>query len=282
MSNKIMIGTVNQLENMTVTSTLAADSAHPLSNLTNGIKDIPARWDVSSTTEFSIKGTTATAVNVNALMIKGHNFTGSATVRLRLFSGESQGGTTLYDSTAKVPLTNRAFGELISGVHKIDGYLELENRLDPVYTLTFNTALVKSFQIDIDADGTPDDVLRIDTVALFFGWSPNYNFSYGFDQTVQEDAEHEQTRGGGLHTFGMPLRRFLRCEFELMETLNNNTLLDILTTAKMGGNLYVIPDPSATGFNKYLGSSIYKRDSQATRRARFYNGNATPLVLKEN
>jgi hypothetical protein len=67
-----------------------------------------------------------------------------------------------------------------------------------------------------------------------------------------------------------------------METLNNNTLLDIITTAKMGGNLYVIPDPSATGFNKYLGNSIYKRDSQATRRARFYNGNATPLVLKEN
>lgn len=282
MSNKIMIGTVNQLENMTVTSTLAADAAHPLSNLTNGIKDIPARWDVSSTTEFSIKGTTATAVNVNALMIKGHNFTGSATVRLRLFSGESQGGTTLYDSTAKVPLTNRAFGELISGVHKIDGYLELENRLDPVYTLTFDTALVKSFQIDIDADGTPDDVLRIDTVALFFGWSPNYNFSYGFDQGSQEAAEHDKTRGGGLHTFAMPARRSLRVEFELMETLNNNTYLDLISAIGMGGNLYVIPDPAATGYTKYLGNSIYKRNSQATRRARFYNGNSSPLVLEEN
>jgi len=282
MSNKIMIGTVNQLENMTVTSTLSADTAHPLTNLTNGIKDIPARWDVGSTTEFSIKGTTATAKFVNALMIKGHNFTADATVRLRLFTGEDQGGTTLYDSTAKIPLTGRAFGELVSGINVIDSYYEIDNHLDPVYTLTFDSALIKSFQIDIDATGSPDDILSIDTVALFFCWSPNYNFSYGFDQTVQEDAEHEQTRGGGLHTFGMPLRRFLRCEFELMETLNNNTLLDIITTAKMGGNLYVIPDPSATGFNKYLGNSIYKRDSQATRRARFYNGNATPLVLKEN
>ncbi|WP_237133814.1 hypothetical protein [Pseudohongiella sp. O18] len=282
MSYKIMIGTVNQLENMTVTSTHSADAAHPLSNLTNGIKDIPTRWDVSSTTSFAIKGTSATAVNVNALMIKGHNFTGSATVRLRLYSGENQTGTLLFDSTSKVPLTNRAFGELIAGVHKIDGYLELENRLDPVYTLTFDTALIKSFQIDIDATGSPDDVLRIDTVALFFGWSPDYNFSYGYDQGIQEDAEHEQSRGGGLHTFAMPARRSLRVEFELMETLNNNTFLDLMSAIGMGGNVYIIPNPSATGYTKYLGNSIYKRNSQATRRARFFNGNSSTLVLEEN
>ena len=281
--SKIMIGIENYNEQkLTVTSTPSALTALPLSNTWNGIKGIPARWDFSAESDLAIKGTSATAVTISGMILKGHNLADDATVRLRIYDGENQTGTAVYDSTAQNIYVTRAFGEVIAGVNPIGGFYTEANNLDLVFSLAFSSVIGKSYQIDISVPSPTNDIVEIDQLALFFGWQPDHNFSYGYVSGVREDTEHEVSRAGGLHTRDAPATRVLNCEFEFLNDLNTNVLLDLLITAKKAGNLYVIADPNATGYTKFLFNSIYKRDSEAERRARYFNGNYPVVSLREN
>jgi len=282
LQSKIMIGIDNLNESLTVTSTPTAETAHPLGNTWNGIKGRPARWDFSASSTLVIKGTQATDVTMSGMILKGHNLANDSTIRLRIYPDPSQGGTAVYDSTVKTAHISRAFGEVIAGVNPIGSFYTASNNLDAVFSLAFGPVVGKSYQIDISVPTPTNDIVEIDQLALFFGWQPDFNFSYGYTSGVTEDTDHQVSRAGGLHTFDAPASRAIKCEFEVMSDLNSNILLDLLVSAKKGGNLYVIADPGATGYKKHLFNSIYKRDSQAERTGRFFNANAITLAMREN
>jgi len=286
LANKILIGWKNILTQMTLSSTLTAETAHPLANVVSQTKGLPARWDMTGQTALAIKGTSATEFAMTGMIMKGHNLASDSTGRLRIFAGESQTGDVVYDSDnvdgADKIHTIRPWGEMIAGYDPWGGFYDDTSNLDPVYSLAFETIKGKSFQLDLDIPTPTNNIAEIDKLALFFAWTPDYNYEFGSPVTIEEDTEQSTTVAGGIYSVRRPCRRVLRPDFALMGDRYRDRLMAILDERQMVGDMYVILSPTATGFSKVQGTSIFKRVSEASYTHLMFNGSDVPLQFREN
>jgi hypothetical protein len=280
------IGWKNDLAELTLSSSPSANSTHPLSNIHNSIKGKPARWNFSSATALVLTGTSEQIRVATGLILKGHNLALDATVRLRLYEEPEQAGAVVYDSDntdgAGAIYTQQSWGEMISGIDPWGEYYDNLSRLDRVYSLCFASVPYKSFRIDISVPSPVNNIVEIDKAALFFAWAPPGGFERGNRVSIVDTGEHTDTRAGGIRTTPGLARRRMEISFAYMAEMPQNVMMSILDRAGKQGDLYIIADPYLTGFSKYLTTSIYKRNDDASYQTIFHNGNNISLTLREN
>lgn len=284
--NKILIGWKNVLTQMTLTSSLPAEANHPLANVLSQTKGLPARWDMTGETALTLTATSATAFAMTGLILKGHNFGSDTTVRFRIFAGENQSGTVVYDSDdvagADKIYTIIPWGEMIAGVDPWGNYYDPESNLDRVWSLAFETVTGKSVQLDLTIPTPTNSIAEIDKLALFFAWEPDYNFEYGSPVSIEDASEQNDTVAGGVWGVRRPARRRLDFEFALIQDVYRNRLMALLEERQKGGDMYIIPAPTDTGYSKFLGNSIYRRTNDAGYEHLMFNGSRMALSFREN
>lgn len=286
LKSKILIGWKNLLTDMSLTSMQATDAIHPIANLLNQTKGVPTRWDVTSEAVITLKASSATARVMSGLMLKGHNLVEATTLRLRIWSGENQTGTVLYDSDdvtgADTIFRVRPWGEMLAGYDPWGGYCDADSVLDAVYTLAFEDVTGKSMQLDITLGTQPENIVEIDKLALFFAWTPQYNYDWGAVFGTDDLTEQARTVAGGYWSSARPVRRRIDLDFSLMEDMDRNRFLAILGAAGKTGDLYVIPNPNDVGWSWHMGASIYRRTNDYQYEQQMFNGSASALTLREN
>lgn len=280
------IGWHNDLDDLTLSSVPAATPAHPVERLRDPMKGRPARWSMGAGT-LQISGTTSSDDRAaTGLLIKGHNIAGDATVRLRLYNGEAGTGDVVYDSDdhpgAGAMHTLKGWGEMVAGIDPWGGAFDGDSGLDPVFALTWPTVRYQSFRLDIAVPNPVNGVVEIDKLALFLAWSPPYGYERGDTTAVDDASEHVETRAGGIRTIEGPIRRRLDLDFAYMNDIPRNILMDILVRARKSGDLYIIGNPSWTGYSKFMSSSIFRRDNDASYQTIVHNGSNLALRLREN
>lgn len=286
LSSKLLFGWRNVLAHMTLSSSIAAETLHPLTNIVNQTKRRPARFDMTGETTLTITGTTSELEAITAIMIKGHNLASDATVRFRVYADESQGGAVLYDSDdvdgADVIYTIRPWGEMIAGVDPWGSYYDPDSRLDKVYCLALETVQGKSIRIDLTVPSPVGGFVELDKVAVFFGWTPKHNFDWGSSFATRNFTEQTDTVSGGVWAAARPTIRRMDLDFGLMEDQERNRFMGILDQSGMSNDVYVIPDPNAVGYAKFLGASIYRRQNDAGYELVMFDGSAMSASLREN
>ena len=164
------IGILNELENMTVSSSPTAETVHPVSNVTHQKKGKVARWDLSAANLVSVKGTNATARTINCLILKGHNLASDSECRFRAYVGESQAGALLYDSASNVygalpGTTTNYFSTPDAAANSITGDIEIRIRakladwtpaaVAPLISKRVDTGNQRAFMFWVATDGRP-------------------------------------------------------------------------------------------------------------------------------
>lgn len=284
--NKLLLGWKNVLAQMTLSATIAAESNYPLSNLVNQRKRKCARFDITGKAGVSIKGTSADEFAMTALLMAGHNMAEDSTVRIRIWDDENQTGTVMFDSDneegADKIFTVRPWGEMIAGYDPWGGGYDATSRLSRVYSLAWPTIKGKSFQLDLTVPSPVNSIIEIDKLALFFGWEPKHNFDWGASFSIGDKIEPAELESGGVFAKEKPSWRLMDIDFGLMEDTERNRMLGILDEAGKVTDLYVIPDPSDTGFSRFMGAGIYRRTSQAGYEHVMFDGSESAVSLREN
>lgn len=211
MSNMRIIHT-NVIDTSILSSSPACAAATPVENIQVAQRSEVAR--VAGAQSWTIAGEFMGAVS--ALCLVGHNLTGGATVRLRLYSDYAK-SVLVYDSTALPVGTAQVWGNpsgtpnggLAWGVSPWlgNGYAP---GATPYFTIWFSQiSTAVAFLIDISDPYNGDGYLQIGRVYLGDYWSPSLNMSYGMPMSWTEATKQVRTDGGSLRSEGyLPYRKF--------------------------------------------------------------------------
>lgn len=288
--NTIHISWQNALAAYTLAADVAVETAYPLTNCQNQHRSEWTVFDMTGETTVAITGSSATDRAANCFSIHNHDAPTGTTLRLRLYAGESQTGTVVYDSNDyndgdheirnKIPL-----GSSISGIDPFASEFETDSQLTPNYSLWFDPVWYKSFQIDItNAAGFTNNVLKVDKLWLGYAYGADHGIEHGWESNLLDDSEHIRKPGGGMETVEGVVRRSLRLEWDAaaLDNAERHTLRHLLDRAKMSGDLLVTLDPNDARSQRYETTSIYRRKSPVSFISQFWNGNGFGLDLEEN
>lgn len=273
----------NDIASYTLAADATVETAYPLTNCQNSTANMPAVFDMTAETEVAITGSSATTRTATCFAVHNHTCPDETTVRLRLYAGETQTGTVVYDSTATDVMHNIPFGSIIAGIDAIEGNFEDSGHMKTHFSLWFDSVQYKSFKIDIaNAGGFTSNALSIDKLWLGFAYAADYGPERGFVSTLIDDSEHQRKPGGGMETVAGDVRRSLNLQFKGVTSAERHVLRRILDVAKMGGDLLATMDPNDLLSMNYETTSIYRRVSQASFANAYYNGNELGLSVEEN
>lgn len=272
----------NDIDQFTIVSDVAAESAYPLTNMQNANANEWTVFDMTSDTTIQLTGTSATERSATCAAIHNHNLPSDATARWRFFSGESGGGTTEYDSTAlQVPHTI-PWGSIIAGVDSLGGYFEDEDGLKTHFSVWFDTIQYKSWQLDLSVPTPTDDTVKIDKLWIGFAYCPEFGPEFGTQSIIVDPSQHFRKPGGGMDTVIEPAYRSFVTDFRGTKNAERHVMRNILMRAKKGGDLLISFDPNDARSQGYELTSIYRRTSNSGFIADYYNGNAFALAAEEN
>lgn len=270
---------------VTLASTVAAESAYPLTNMQNQVANEPTVIDMTGETTVTITDTGSPDVNkyANCFRLHNHNLPKGTTIRLRLYPDINQGGAVVYDS-GEVDVGNVVpWGSFMAGLDPIEGTYEEEGQLKVGKSLFFDTVQYKSFQLDItNTAGFTDDEIAIDKLWIGAAYAPVYGPVMGWEMILLDDSEHQRKPGGGMETVQFTPRRSLRVQFEAEPTTERNTMRHLLDRAKKSGDLLITTDPNDAHGYRYETTSIYRRTSRNAFTNAFYNGHNFGLAVEEN
>lgn len=102
LESRFYIGMQNELDNLGLTSDVAADANYPIANMLNDVRGEPTRWDMSVVDFISVKGSKADQFSLTGLLMKGHNFASETKPRFRIFDKINQTGKINFDSATNV------------------------------------------------------------------------------------------------------------------------------------------------------------------------------------
>lgn len=270
---------------ITLSSTVSAESAYPLTNVQSQSANKPAQFDMTGETQVVItdSGSPDELRAVNCAAIHNHNCPDGTTIQVELFDAIDQGGTTVYDSGEVATDHNVPLGSSVVGVDPIDGNFEDEGHLKTHRSLWFDSVNCKSYRITIkNTNGFTDDTLRIDKLWIAWAWSPNHGPVLGFGSTLLDDSEHQRKPGGGMETVEFTPRRSLNLTFKGVTGEQRHTFRHWLERAKRGGDLLITMDPNNNQNLRYECTSIYRRTSDIGFINRFYDGHELGLSVEEN
>jgi hypothetical protein len=241
----------NVIDSVTnLTSAPACVSTAPITNI-----QLPQRGKVArivGATSWTISG--QTYGNVSSLCLVGHNLTGGATVRLRLYSDLAM-TVQVYDSTALAVGTPQVWGNPASSPNgglawgvspwMSTGLLPGTPEYWSLWYTLVTTAV--AFKIDIADAGNADGFLQIGRIYMGVYWSPVINDDYGRAMAWKEASKLSRTDGGSLRTEGYLPYRIFSCSFKSLAETDRSALLDIFRKIGMRTDVVVSFNPSAGG-----------------------------------
>lgn len=275
--SKLYIAVENTIANLTPVVTPAPEAELPATNLLDDRRNKVCRITGLADDAIAIKGGSATDYNYSCFAFWGWDFADDVTVRFRIFADDSQGGATMYDSTALSPHVTIPWGSMIPGV---DPWGDVYTVAPPsLYIIFFDTVVGKSYQIDIDNP----TAATVDMGLIFSGWAwtPSKNIDYGQATGWVDNSIHSRTSGGGLKTQAVDSYRRLSFSLTQMTKLDRETISHLLETAGKEGDILLSLDPNETTRELIENSMICRRvtNNRASRVA--YELRSTSLEFEE-
>lgn len=272
----------NYAKDVTIASDVAAESAYPLTNMQSQTPNQPTVWDMSADTAIVLTGSSATERAATCWAIHNHTLPSDATARLRLYDGENQSGTEVYDSTALVVPNTIPWGSIITGIDEFGGYFEDDGYLKTHFSRWFDTVTFKSWQIDLSVPTPVNDMLQIDKLWLGFSYCPVDGPVHGTESIIVSPSIHTRKPGGGMDTVEDRDYRTFAARFEMVPNSERHVLRHILDRCKKGGDMLITFDPNDARSQRYELTSIYRRVSDGRFRGDYFNGNSFGLAAEEN
>ena len=200
-------------------STPVCVSAMPISNIKLPERGKFAR--IVGATSWTVTGEVMGAIA--GFSIVGHNFTGGATVRLRLYSDIAM-TVVVYDSTALAVGTPQTWGNPAASPNGglAWGVLPwMDTGLLPgtpeYFTIWFaSVGNAAAFKLEVVDAGNADGFLQMGRIYMGSYWSPLVNVAYGLKKAWKEASVLARTDGGSLRTEGYLPYRFFSANFAYM------------------------------------------------------------------
>ena len=214
-------------------STPACATAMPISNVQLARRGAAAR--IVAATTWAITG--EISGTASALCLVGHNLTGAATVRLRLYSDFAK-TTEVYDSTALAVGTALPWGTggLQWGVTPWGASSTILDGTPAYFSHWFaDETTAVAFQIDIADATNTDGYLQIGRIYLGDYWEPSVNVTYGMGMQWREASKQHRTDGGSLRTEGYYPYRSYSASFDALTDTDREEWNEI--TRKLGTRL---------------------------------------------
>lgn len=272
----------NDFTAFTLASDVAAEAAYPLTNCQSKTANMPTVWDMSEDSSIAITGSSATQRTSTCFAVHRHTLQAGDTVRLRLYAGEDQSGTLVYDSGLVDAGSAIPFGSIIAGIDGFGNTFEETGNITTHKSIWFESVVYRSFQIDIAVTDPVNDEVAIDKFWLGYAHCPQYGPEWGFGSSLVDESEHQRKVGGGIETVDVPAYRRLQMDFKGLEQWERHVLRNILDRAKKSGDLLITMDPNDALSLRYETSSIYRRTSDASFIGAHYNWNELGLAVEEN
>lgn len=189
-----------------------------------------------------INGNLAAAESISAMVLYSHNLSGSARVRLQLFSAANQAGTQLYDSgylspTLSIPWT---------------GWGSSAPAFVPFLPLWFTSvASVLSFRLTIrEAVDATTTYVQIKRLVLGRYFEPGVNVALGLALAWNDSSLQRRTQGGSIRTEGRALYRSLAGAFDTLTETDRYQWLDALRAAGLRNEVFVSAFPAVGGIKE--------------------------------
>lgn len=197
------------MTNLRIVGTNDADSAvlssgDFLGGLPVGNLQIEGRARVARTANSTgyknINGNWAAAKIVSAVVLYGCNFSSAASIRVRLWDGENQAGSIVYDSNEISALYSLGWGQFRWG---IDGW---GSTVFKGWASAFcvhwlpHAVAARSFQITFRDESNPAAYLQIKRLLIGAYFEPLVNVEYGIELGWSEDSTQTRTLGSTLPT----------------------------------------------------------------------------------
>jgi len=242
MTNNLRVISTNDVDAATLTSGDFTASL-PVGNL-----QLEGRARVARTTNATgtktINGNFAGSTLCSALVLYGHNLTGAATWRLRLYAGANQTGTVVYDSTTLTPLTSIGWGSFAWGVAPW-GNGVFNDWQQPFYTLWFTGVFALSFRLELADPLNPAGYLQASRLIIGRYLTPAFNAEYGLALAWDTNSEQRRTLGGSVRTDRRASFRRLSFDLGLLDISERALWLDLARVNGLHREIFVSVYPEA-------------------------------------
>lgn len=194
----------------------------------------------------TINGNFAGTTLCSALVLYGHNLSGTATWRLRLYAGANQTGTVVYDSTTLTPQTVVGWGAFQWGVESWGSYI-FRDWEQPFYSLFFADTYALSFKLELTDSLNPAGYLQAGRLIMGRYLSPYYNASYGLSLSWDTTSQQRRTLGGSVRTDRRATFRRLSFDLEALAAGERALWLDLARSMSLHKEMFVSVYPGVGG-----------------------------------
>lgn len=217
----------------------------PVANL-----QVEGRARVARTTNATgtktINGNFAGTTLCSALVLYGHNLSGTATWRLRLYNGANQTGTVVYDSTTLTPQTVVGWGAFQWGAEPWGSYI-FRDWEQPFYSLFFSEVYAVSFRLEITDTGNPAGYLQASRLIMGRYLTPYFNAAYGLALSWDTNSVQRRTLGGSVRTDRRATFRRLAFDLETLDAGERALWLDLARSVSLHREMFVSIYPGVGG-----------------------------------
>lgn len=265
----------------TLSESPSAEASLPIANILDPDRSKLTRW-TGSPNPITITASRASSGDVafyaSGFGIARYDFADDVTVRLRLYDQIDQGGSLVYDSGALSVATIIPWGSFIAGVDSWGANYSLG--IPAIFQSWWNPPVAyKSLQIDIvNPTATTVDIGR---VYLGYAFVPSANLSYNTIIEWVDNSKHTRADGGGLRTESVQSFRRMEIPLDWMTDIDRDRFSWIMERVTKNGDVMISLDPNATGRESLENSGVFKRVNNNRFSSRFFNTNATRLILEE-
>jgi hypothetical protein len=194
----------------------------------------------------TINGNFAGSTLCSALVLYGHNLSGTATWRLRLYNGANQTGSVVYDSTTLTPQTVVGWGAFQWGAEPWGSYI-FRDWEQPFYSLFFAEVYAVSFRLEITDTGNPSGYLQASRLIMGRYLTPYFNAAYGLALTWDTNSVQRRTLGGSVRTDRRATFRRLAFDLETLDAGERALWLDLARSASLHREMFVSIYPGVGG-----------------------------------
>lgn len=194
----------------------------------------------------TIYGNFAGTTLCSALVLYGHNLSGTATWRLRLYNGANQTGTVVYDSTTLTPQTVVGWGAFQWGAEPWGSYI-FRDWEQPFYSLFFSEVYAVSFRLDITDTGNPAGYLQASRLIMGRYLTPYFNAAYGLALSWDTNSVQRRTLGGSVRTDRRATFRRLAFDLETLDAGERALWLDLARSVSLHREMFVSIYPGVGG-----------------------------------
>ena len=195
----------------------------------------------------TINGNFAGVTVVRACVLYGHNLSGTASWRLRLYTGASQTGATAYDSGTVTPNPpagwgNFAWGSTPWGTGSL--FAGWERQFFASYA---SSTQALSFKLEITDASNPAGYLQAKRLLIGNYFEPAVNINYGAQVYWEDNSQQRRTQGGSIRTDARVRYRVAAGNLQRLDETERSAFMDALRSAGLRSEIFFTLYPGTGG-----------------------------------